>query len=115
MSESLSALRSEVLELRSEPIRIRYRPEFRSRLVSAAREHLSRGVSVGEIAEQLGVAEKTLSCWLGEGAKTPLRRVLVSPEACPRVEASGLVVWSGSVRIEGLDVEGVARLLRALG
>ena len=114
MSESLSVLRSEVLEVRSEPVRIRYRPEFRSRLLSAAREHLSRGLSVAEIAEQLGLSEKTLSSWLGEVAKTPLRRVLVSPQACRRVEPSGLVVWSGSVRIEGLDVEGVARLLRAL-
>jgi transposase-like protein len=115
MDSTLRRLRNEAKRFSNEatPTATRYSPEFRDEVVRLARERRELGVPVSRIAGELGVRGRTLSIWLRSAPKRRLRRVKVAPvaEAGPP-SAPLLVVSSGAMRIEGLDLESVARLIR---
>jgi len=95
----------------------RYGEDLRQEAVFLAREGMQRGQSLGSIAHALGVGAMTLSGWLEKvGVYEPLRPVEILRE--DHEERSGktvaLVTPSGW-RIEGLCLEDVPELLRALG
>lgn len=87
-------------------------------------ERLDEGASLLSISETLGVSPQTLSDWRGRYGDE-LRPVRVSaPEPEPETEppevpageaARPVVVLPGGTRIEGLDVDGVIAVLKALG
>lgn len=116
MSESVSRLRQQAVRFQDAglPTRTRYSAAFREQVLAVAREQRNRGLSVARIARELGLKAKTLAIWLRSSPKAAVRRVVVTPEAAPRREAMPVVVSAGGWRIEGLDLEGVVRLLRAL-
>lgn len=117
MSDAISDLRARIFERRGLPPRSRFSSELRQRLLAAVAEEQGKGRAVREIAEDLGLRLKTLSGWLraGRGLGGPaMRRVVVEPEVRRRSPATAIVVSMGNLRIEGLDLEGVAHLLRAL-
>jgi transposase-like protein len=120
MDSTARRLRNEAKQFsnRETPTASRYSPEFRDEVVRLARERRELGVPVSRIAGELGVRGRTLSIWLRSAPKRRLRRVKVAPVA-PVAEtgvpsAPLLAVSSGAMRIEGLDLESVARLIRLL-
>ncbi len=121
MNESREGLRSRArrFENREHPTMTRYSEEFRREVLAIARERRALGVPIGRIAAEVGVKSRTLALWLRDRKvtvpKRQLRRVNVTPEvAVLSPGGSALTVSIGAVRIEGLDVEGVVRLVQAL-
>jgi transposase-like protein len=109
--------RARRFENREHPTATRFPAEFREEVLSLARERRALGVPVSRIAGELGVRTRTLSLWLRSAPKRRLRRVKVAREAgtisvSPMPPA--LAVSVGAVKVEGLDLESVVRLVRAL-
>jgi hypothetical protein len=100
---------------REVPTASRYSAEFREEVSKIARSRRALGVPVVRIAEELGVKSRTLALWLRSAPKRRLRRVEVAPviEAAPS-SASRFSVSVGAMRIEGLELEAIARLARLL-
>jgi hypothetical protein len=100
---------------REVPTASRYSAEFREEVLEIARSRRALGVPVVRIAGELGVRSRTLSLWLRSAPKRRLRRVEVAPavEAAP-ASAPRFAVSVGAMRIEGLELEAIARLARLL-
>ena len=86
--------------------------------MALARERQAVGVPVSRIAAELGLRSQTLTLWLRATPKRHLRRVRLAPEVAviaPAPMPSNLVVSVGALKVEGLDLESVVFLVRALG
>lgn len=116
MSERVSRLRQQASRFvdAGRPPRTRYPAKFREQVLVLARERRSQGLSLSRVAAELGLKAKTLSIWLRSPVRAAVRRVIVAPEVPVGREAGPVVVLAEGLRIEGLTVEGVAHLLRAL-
>ena len=89
-------------------------PELlRSDITAYARERQAGGASLEEIAAEVGLTRETIRNWLRSAkADRELVPVAIVPEI---VEGAAIVVVSPQgYRVEGLDVAGVATLLRML-
>lgn len=109
--------RARRFENREHPTATRFPAEFRDEVVALARERRALGVPVARIAAALGVRTRTLALWLRTAPKRRLRRVKLAAEApvtATDAAPSSLAVSVGAVRVEGLDLESVVRLVRAL-
>jgi transposase-like protein len=101
------------------PTATRYTDAFRSEVVSLARERLAEGVAVARIAGELGLRPRTLGLWLRRKSGPRLRRVQVEAEH-GRVPGEGpattplVLVMPSGIRIEGLDLDGIVRVLRSM-
>jgi len=139
MDERVRQLRATVEELRqgSAPKATRFSAAFREQVIALAMERRAAGTPLVRTASELGLHGRTIGRWLrgfrkragyvapqkagGIAPKRHFRRVTVAPaggeEKVARVSspAAALVVIVGSLRIEGLDLDGVVRLVRALG
>jgi hypothetical protein len=97
----------------------RYPEDLQQEAVFLARAGVLEGKSLESIARELGVGAMTLAGWLEKiGVSEPLRPVEIQRE--PDKEKSGkafalAVVTPSGWRIEGLCLEDVPELLRALG
>ena len=106
---------------RRTPTGTRYSPAFRVEAVSVARARVVEGVPVARIARELGLRTQTLSLWLRRERLPKLRAVRVerdphsaAPVALATPELRPVVVTPSGVRIEGLDLDGVVRVVRSL-
>jgi hypothetical protein len=110
----LQTLRSQVVSLRNpaRPKATRYGARVREQVVEVARAERRSGRALAGMAREIGLPVQTLSAWMR--AKPRLRPVEVASEPTAATPGAGLVVWAGEVRIEGLDLAGVVRLVRAL-
>jgi transposase-like protein len=91
--------------------RRRFPPELRAELAVYARERLAQGVSQARVASELGVSAPTVARLGGRAAPRALVPVrVVEDDAPPRVAIT--VRGPCGLVIEGLDVAGVAALLR---
>jgi len=90
----------------------RYPPDLRRRGAEYLRARQAAGAPLSAVVRELGVRRETLAGWAAPAeAETSPRFVPVSVIE----EPSRIVVRGpGGVRIEGLDVAGVADLLRRL-
>lgn len=116
MSMDLRA-RARRFENREHPTATRFPAGFREEVVTLARGRRAVGVPVARIAAELGIRTQTLALWLRSTPKRRMRRVKVAPEApasATNLAPSLLAVTVGAVRIEGLDLESVVRLVHAL-
>ena len=96
---------------------VRYPPNLRHAVVELTRSALTSGSSVRIAAEKVGLPLQTVQRWLQATVAGGLRPIEVrSEEPVEAINAdSGLVlVTPGGYRVEGLEVESVAALLRAL-
>lgn len=96
---------------------IRYSAELRAAAVAYAREESARGVPRATVARALGVPDHTVATWLRSTPRAGFRRVEMSKAGgrAPEVPARVVVFTTRQGdRIEGLDVSGLAALLRAL-
>jgi len=74
-----------------------------------------QGASIIEVASEVGMNFRTLARWLGERKSARFGRVKVV--AAPAASVAPIIVVHGprGLRIEGLDVAGVAELVRRVG
>lgn len=119
MQDPTRRLRSQVrrFENRRKPTGTRYSAAFRAEVVTLARDRIAEGVTLARIARDLGLRPKTLTLWLRRPAVPRLRTVRVERESRPAPivpEIRPVVVLPGGLRVEGLDLDGVARLVRSL-
>jgi transposase-like protein len=90
----------------------RYPQELRSRAASYLHEQDAAGVGARAVAAELGLPVMTLKRWARQ-VPVRFRPVLVSSSPAVRGSAPVLVT-PGGYRIEGLALDDVAMLLRAL-
>lgn len=100
-----------------------YTPDERAEYVRRAKKLLAKSeMTVTAAAEKLGVNPGTLYTWLRQPpavgsflpvSVTPVSGALV-PIGVPTPTARPVVVSPDGYRVEGLDLEGVAELLRRL-
>lgn len=98
----------------------RFDPELRSRIIAFAERRRREGASWNTIATELGACFETVRRWCGGGTLVParqLRRVEVVSERVVDVRARGAlaVVTPNGLRIEGVGIDDVVALVRALG
>ncbi len=117
--EGARRLKAELLKWRG--LRRGYPKEIRERALAFARRRRAEGASYTVLASELGLSVMTLHGWLkggrGRGRKKPRLPRLVPVEVVPEEEAKpagAVVVASGGIRVEGLQVEQIATLLRSL-
>ena len=93
--------------------RLRYTPQMRAQAVTYARRRLTAGAGLQLIARELRVDRPTLKRWLGaDDMPVPAFRTVQVEEAPAR---PALVLHGpAGLRIEGLDIAGLAELLRRL-
>ena len=104
------------------PTATRYTEAFRAEVVAHARSKMVAGVAVCRIARDLRLRPQTLGLWLrAEPSPPKLRPVCVDRDPRPvptpmlgPIEVRPVVVTPAGVRVEGLDLDGVVRLVRAL-
>jgi hypothetical protein len=88
----------------------RYPAELRDAVVEYAARAKKRKINQRVVAEELGMSVQTLCYWRAlarsKGALTPVT-IVAEPQAALTVEC-------GPLRVRGLDVGGVAELLRRL-
>jgi len=112
MSASIQIRRAvERLEARGRGVR--YPLALRAKLISETRSRREAGKTLVAIGEELGVPWRTLARWCAtERKRTPGFRaveIVALPSARP------IVHGPRGLRIEGLDIESVAELVRRLG
>jgi transposase-like protein len=90
-----------------------YAAELRAAVLAYAGKRKTERVSQKRVAAELGMSEQTLCYWRAmarqRGGLAPVAIV------APRGDAREVVVECGPLRVRGLDVSGVAELLRRLG
>ena len=90
-----------------------YPVELREAVLAFAAKRRGERVSQDKVAEELGMSPQTLCYWRALARQ----RGKVAPVAivAKREVAHEVVVECGPLRVRGLDVSGVAELLRRLG
>jgi hypothetical protein len=95
-----------------------YPPELRRDIESYLRDRLGDGGSPYSVARELGISQTTLTRWKLQGRRDPglphLRPVSVLP-APPTFAGALSVHGPHGLRVEGLDLDAVAELIRRLG
>lgn len=94
----------------------RYSGEFRAEVVNVAKMGRAEGLAVARIASDLGLRTQTLARWLQHAPPATLRpiRVVDSHPSVPAAATGLVLVAPGGFRVEGLDADSVARVLRSL-
>lgn len=94
----------------------RYPPSARQMATEYFRRRRAAGVAISEISRELGVKRHTLVGWtLASEVPAKVSRFLpVNVVADAHAVSTIVVLGPGGVRVEGLDLAGVAELLRRL-
>lgn len=109
MHDNLATLRPAIIALATSKQRRRYPAALRARLVAFVRAHPER--SVGSLARSLDVAPQTLARIVASTSTALVPVRIVEDDA----EVADLRVHGPrGIVVEGLDVEGVAALIKAL-
>ena len=85
--------------------------ELREEVLEYTRVAKREGKTDVVIASELGMCLGTLQCWRSVARRGRLMPVTIVSSPTPTAE---VVVECGRVRIRGLDIEGVAELLKRL-
>lgn len=96
----------------------RYSDQLRREAVAYAHARAEGGVSLGQSARALGVSLNNLRRWISKRPKSAFRRVKLQREPRPQepkaIRGSLVLTTRRGERVEGLDVESLTALLRAL-
>lgn len=87
--------------------------ELKARLIAEARSRRAAGTTLEAIGEELGVPWRTLARWCTAERKP--KRAFRPVEIVAVPSARPIVHGPRGLRIEGLDLDGVAELVRRLG
>ena len=96
------------------PTAVRYPAEFRTKAVAVARRLRSQGVSMVQVARDLGVRPRTLEIWLRRGQRSQIRPVVVTAPAAEVPAIRPVLVTSQGHRVEGLDLDTLLQVLRSI-
>jgi hypothetical protein len=119
--ESAASLRRVLEHHRPVPVTRGYPHEVRARVVAGVRRLIGEGRRIENLAPELGISRTCLAGWLRtvvvDGSS--FAPVVVSeagslPAFAPTSMPAGVVISPGGYRVEGLDLEGIASLLRRL-
>lgn len=107
---SLETIRKAVTELGGRGRGHAYPKGLRAEIIEYARTRRAAGITLEALGVELGMPWRTIARWLPAVRAKRFRRIEI-------VDARREVVVQGphGLRIEGLDLEGVAELLRRLG
>ena len=114
MEERLRRVRERVEQEKGDRSVGRYSEELQREAVECWREGLEQGLLQREVATALGVDRKTLRHWSGRCGLRPVE-ILELKESRISAPSGRVVVSPGGLRVEGLDLEEIATLLRVLG
>ena len=97
---------------------IRYPEQLRRQALAYASRRQQAGDSLKSIARRLGLRPQMLFYWQKKASSNRLRRVKIAPvqdtRATPVETGPVVLVTPRGLRVEGLDVNRLAELLRAL-
>lgn len=94
----------------------RYSRPLRAMAVEFVLKRKSEGGSFRSAAKTLGISENSLQRWMKEERKSPqFKRVDIVPETSINQDVQKpVLITSQGHRVEGLDIDGMAALLRIL-
>lgn len=93
---------------------IRYTPELRRRAVALARVQVAGGRSLMATARMLGLRSRTLTLWLRKEPRSFRQVKLTAPAPAEIPSRRVVLITPQGFRVEGLEAEDVAVVLRAL-
>ena len=114
MEEKLARIRAEVERCKAQGRRKRYPGTVRSFAIEFGRRRVAAGKSIKSVADELGISDATLCKWL-RSKRSGFRPVKLKKAAAEREQRTVSLVTPSGYRLEGLDLESAARLLRRLG
>ncbi len=96
-------------------------PALKRKLIEFTRARRADGESCRVIGDEVGVVHRTLGLWAASAGEARPPRAMVKPAGFRRIEVREMpaitrpvVVHTSGARVEGLDIAGVADLLRRL-
>ncbi len=119
MKITANRLRREIAAVRGrEPFQARrYPAELRRAVVAYTHEQRRLGRRPWRVARGLGLTQQTLAHWMRVAAPA-IRPVVVAPRAAaipvPEAAAGPILVLAGGHRVEGLDLDQLVTVVRAL-
>lgn len=115
--KELAALKAEVEGLGPKSPTRRFPVELKKRLVGWAEAKRAAGVTAAEIEEELGIPWASLSKWMASKARggRPPKLQPVKVVAAAGADSRPILKTPGGFIVEGLDIAGLALLLRHLG
>lgn len=111
------ALRAEVEGQGPKSPSRRFPEELKRRLVAWAEARRASGVGTGELEERVGIPWTSLSKWMTKPSPRRTSPMALKPVSIVQGPGGGgpILKTPGGFTVEGLDVEGLAELLRRLG
>lgn len=110
MSLTADVLREEIIQERAGKERWQCSPGLKKKIVHFAQQQSHRGSSRKALAASLGVSTEALYRWRRQ-TKSPIKPVAILEEA---YEQSLALITPGGSRLEGLDLDSAAELIRRL-
>jgi transposase len=115
MEDTREELKSAISKLGEMGRGKRYPKVLLEKLLSYTVARRRQGATLVVVGAELGMNWKTLARWVGERKARPRFERVEVVAAAPSLPVGVVVHGPRGVRIEGLDVSGVAELVRRLG
>lgn len=115
MEDTREELKSAISKLGEMGRGKRYPRPLLEKMLSYTVARRRQGATLLAVGGELGMNWKTLARWVGERKAARFERVQVAAPAAVAATPSLIVHGPRGLRIEGLDVGGVAELVRRLG
>lgn len=112
----LATLRAEIEGLGPKSPSRRFPEQLKARLAGWARARRAAGIATAEIEQRLGIPWTSLAKWMAPSVRAPPSPKLRPVQVATAGEgAQPILRTAGGYIVEGLDIEGLALLLRRLG
>lgn len=117
---TLESIRRSISEMGKRGRGHAYPEPLRTEIIEYAAARRAAGVKIDTIGEELGIPWRTLVRWMPRVRKGRFRPVEIADKVealkvSPSVTPGPVVHGPRGLRIEGLDLEGLAELVRRLG
>jgi transposase-like protein len=116
MTDTIQRLRAHARELARDrdPRGVRYPAAFRAAAVGLVGRGPGRRAALARVARELGLPARSLARWVQQPARPILRPVTIDPAVPPAPVVRPVLLTAHGVRVEGLDVEALVVVLKAL-
>jgi hypothetical protein len=118
MADTIERLRAQAHHVARgrDPRGVRYPAAFRAAAVGLVGRGPGRRAALARVARALGLPSRSLARWLQQPARPVLRPVTIEP-ALPPASVPGVrpvLITAHGVRVEGLDLDALVVVLKAL-